>query len=329
MRMIVVACPVFPESPAVCRADVSLLFLWYLFSMHKLLTALAVFAFLVTPVSAATLNTDTILKNGPRDSEIYVGKDGTVVISGAKVMQLAGRSFYTRLYWGESFLRLLVKTGPATRFERGTGEVTDYTEINEGDYLNMEGRLESGASTFTLIPTYVQNVSVQKGSKTFAGTVASVNPGAGTFTLSLKGAGIITVKAEGAVFTKGSRTIDLARVEAGDTVTSATGVYDYNTQTLTASAVAIYLDKNLYKWQNFEGKLLETPGVNPASIKVSIGGTEFAVLIPSDIIVWNSARKSVASFARFVAGDTIRLHGKRQETDTPSIEADIIRNMNL
>lgn len=291
--------------------------------------AAALAALAALPVFAATINTDAILQNNSQQTEIYVSKDGSVVISGAKVMQLAGRSFYTRLYWGNSFVRLLVKSTSATSVLRGTGEATTYEEIKVGDYLNMQGTLESGAEALVLVPTLIRDISVQKENTTFSGKVASVNVSGNSFALSTRNQGEITVSTDGnTVFSKGSRTVDLPRLLIGDVITSISGVYDYNTKTLAATRVTVYLNQSFYRYQNFQGTLVGTPGPSPSSIQVRIDGVQFTVNIPPDIIIWNKDKKP-AMFARFVDGDAIRFHGKRQEADTPIIDADILRNMNL
>ncbi len=297
---------------------------------HFLKSVFLVFMFCVAvPLSAATINTDAIFQSNSQQTEIYVSRDGLVVISGAKVMQLAGRSFYTRLYWGNSFVRLLVKSTPSTSVLRGTGEATTYEEIKVGDYLNMQGTLESGAEALVLVPTLIRNISVQKEHVAFSGKVVSVNVSGNSFTLSTGNQGQITVSVDGnTVFSKGSRTIDLSRLLIGDTTTSISGVFDHNTKTLAASRVHIYLDQNLYRYQNFQGALIGTPGPSPSSIQIRVGGVQVTVNIPSDIIIWNKDKKP-AMFARFVDGDIIRFHGKRQEADAPIIDADIVRNMNL
>ena len=104
-------------------------------------------------------------------SEVHISKDGTASVSGAKVMQLAGSTMYARLYWGDAYVRFLVKTNPQTKFFRATGEVTTIKEVSVGDLLEISGQLESGTDTLVVVASSVKNSSVQKAQATFSGKV--------------------------------------------------------------------------------------------------------------------------------------------------------------
>ena len=43
------------------------------------------------------------------DSEVHITQGGITSVTSAKVAQLAGKSFFARLYWGTSFIRILIK----------------------------------------------------------------------------------------------------------------------------------------------------------------------------------------------------------------------------
>src|SRR3989338_4115549 len=96
------------------------------------------------------------------NSEVHITKDGRASITSAKVMQLAGSTFFTRLYWGESYIRFLIKTNNNTKFFRGTGEATTLSEVSVGDILDVSGVLESGSESLVLVAATVKNSSVQK-----------------------------------------------------------------------------------------------------------------------------------------------------------------------
>jgi hypothetical protein len=49
----------------------------------------------------------------------------------------------------------------------------------------------------------------------------------------------------------------------------------------------------------------------------------------SDKTLIMSANRNSALLNRFVAGDTIRLYGTREEIDDPVIDAEVVRNTNL
>src|SRR5690242_13109625 len=106
--------------------------------MKRILTALSVVAFFFTlPGSVSAFS----------GSEVHITNDGVASVSSARVMQIIGNTFFTRLYWGNSYVRLTVKTGDTTKFFRGTGEQTTIQEIKEGDLLDISGELESGSDT--------------------------------------------------------------------------------------------------------------------------------------------------------------------------------------
>ena len=264
-------------------------------------------------------------------SEIHVTKDGVATISGAKVMQIIGSTFFTRLYWGDSFARFTVRATSKTQFLRATGEATTISEISEGDILDVSGALEPQASALTLIATQIKNSSVQKEQSTFSGTVISVDlSDARQFLLSSKDRGVITVNtATTTQFFRGTRTIDLEHLRAGDRITKATGDYDLSTKKLIAQSVVVYIDPNIFKPKNFTGKLIEAPSSNTAtSLKISINKTTYTVNINDKTPILNN-KKGTTTLQRFIAGDSIRLYGAIREVDVPIIDAEVIRNLNL
>jgi hypothetical protein len=267
-------------------------------------------------------------------SSAVIKDNGTISVTSAKVMMIAGTTIYTRLYWGDSFIRVLVKTDEKTRIVRRFGEVTSIKEIKEGDMLDIEGTLETGGGTsLNIIPTFVRNQSVEKIQNSYSGTVTEfvATSAYRGFTLYTKSQGIMTVAfGTSTVVTKGSRTIDLQRIKVGDTVTSVEGEYDFKTKILSARRIVIYFDKNTLLPQTFEGVLRELPKstVTPTSMIVGIKGLNYRIEIPSSARIWNTAR-ATTSLSRFVAGDTIRILGALREADDPIIDANIIRNINL
>src|SRR3989344_3232701 len=80
------------------------------------------------------------------NSVVSIDKDGVTSDSEVRVVQLAGRTFFTRLYWGLAFVRVTVKTNANTKFYRGTGELTNLSEIAEGDFLDITGELEANSN---------------------------------------------------------------------------------------------------------------------------------------------------------------------------------------
>ncbi len=262
-------------------------------------------------------------------SEVHITSDGTATITGTKVMQIAGATLFTRMYWGDSYVRLTVKTNQSTKFFRGTGESTTISEISEGDMLDVTGQL-TGGDVLTLVTSTVKNSSVQKKQTSFSGKVQSVDVPSKTFILNDKKIGTITVMATSTTrFVKGNRVLDLAHIVSGDTITKVSGDYNINTRTVVADSVITYVDLNIYKPRNFQGSLKELVSVNvPGSIRVLIDGKTYNINITEKTSILNTVRNRV-SLTRFELGDTIRIYGSIREVDDPIIDAEVVRNISL
>ncbi|HEY0220961.1 MAG TPA: DUF5666 domain-containing protein [Candidatus Paceibacterota bacterium] len=262
-------------------------------------------------------------------SEVHITKDGVASITGVKVMQIAGGTFFTRMYWGDAFVRLTVKTNSKTKFYRGTGEVTSLSEISVGDMLDISGQLSEG-DTLGINAGVVKNSSVQKMQNVVSGKVVSVDQGSNKFTLNSEKLGVITVATNsGTKFIKGNRTLDLAHVLVGDTITKIVGDYDIPTKTLAATSATTYVDTQYYVAKNFQGTLKEISSTRvPTSIKLSIEGKIFTVNISEKTSILNTSRNTV-SLNRFVLGDTVRIYGTIREVDEPIIDVEVVRNISL
>ena len=294
--------------------------LWPLSFMRKIFTIILGVLLAILPFTVKAFS----------GSEILVTKDGTASVSGAKVMQIAGSTFFARLYWGEAYLRFTIKTDGKTKFLRATGEATTLNEVSESDLLDVSGYLESGSNTLNLVAGTVKNSSVEKLQSTFSGTVTSVDLSLRQFKLNTKSAGLITVSAGTTTeFRKGSRTLDLEHVKVGNYISKTAGDYNLKTKTLEAKFVVTYIDPNYYKPQLFVGRLEEIIGTTlPTSVKVTVGGIKYTVNLTLEALILNKNRDKIV-LNRFVVGDTVRLYGIIREVDEPIIDAEVIRNINL
>lgn len=263
-------------------------------------------------------------------SEIHVASDGKASVTSAKVMQLANNTFFARLYWGDAFMRFTIKTNTKTKFFRATGEPTTIDEIHSGDLLDVVGELESGSNTFNLVATSVKNASVQKEHSVLSGNVAKIDAPLRQFTMYSTAWGPVIVKTSTTtVFTKGNRTLDLEHLRVGDKLTKVTGDYNIATQTMIADSVTTHLDMSQFNPRLFVGKLAEAPsGGGATSIKVVIDNVPYTVALNNKTLIIRENRGAV-TLARFVAGDTIRIWGALREVDEPTIDAEVVRNMNL
>lgn len=263
-------------------------------------------------------------------SEVHITSDGKATVSQVKVMQIFGSTLATRMYWGNAFVRMTVKTDKKTAFLRATGEATTLSEIVEGNVLDIVGELEYGSDSLVVVASSVKNVSVEKAQATFSGKVTSVDLSARKFSLDGKQTGLIAVTVSSATqFVKGNRTLDLEHLKVGDNITKVSGEFDYKTKILTATSVNTYLDLNIFKPRNFEGTVAEVFGTTlPASLKVKIEGVTYTINLGAKASVLRK-NKSTVGLNRFVSGDPVRLYGSIREVDDPVIDAEIIRNLDL
>ena len=263
-------------------------------------------------------------------SEIHVTRDGKTSVSGAKIMQMAGNTLFTRLYWGDAFVRFTVKTNANTKFLRATGEATTIAEINNDDLLDITGELESQSETLTIMASSIKNSSVQKEQAILSGTVTSVDLSLHQFAMKSRERGLVTINvATSTQFSKGTRTINLEHIRTGDRITKTSGDYNLSSKTLEAKSVTVYIDLNTFKPKLFVGKLMEVPAYSDVvSMKVSINKTPYTVFLNNNVAIMRN-NKSTTTLQRFVAGDTLRIFGAMREIDEPIIDAEVVRNTNL
>lgn len=262
-------------------------------------------------------------------SEISVNQDGKVVIKNAKIMQLAGKSFFARAEWNDIYLKFLIRTDDSTKITKRVKGTTNYSEIKEGHIVNVEGRLNTSSDNLDIVATAIQDLSLDSNVGTFSGTVIAVNPTANTFSLSTKAEGVITVAADSATITKGSLTITPAHIKIGDKVLSATGTYTFTTKTLAAGGVTLYQDPSQFAPKTVIGVLKSVSSTSvPTTLTVAIEGKIFTVNISAKTELLNNARKN-AVLSRFVPGDSLRIYGSRIESLDLILNAEVVRNTTL
>jgi uncharacterized membrane protein len=285
-------------------------------NMMKIILATVIF---LLPIQALALS-----------SEVHIYKDGKVSMKGVKVMQLAGPTFFTRLYWGDAFVRLTVKTNSGTVFYRATGEKTTLSEVAVEDILDLEGELEPGGSALVIIPKTVKNTSVVKEQSVLSGKVTSIDINKNSFTLESKSRGEVSVNLlDNSHFIKGNRNIDLNRLKIGDDITKVDGDYDYSNKSIKAQRVVAYVDLKTFEPKVHIGNLTAIGGTNlPTELSVNISGSNYKVNLRKDASMLNKAWGRT-SLSRFVVGDTIRIWGAIREVDELIIDAEVVRNLNI
>lgn len=262
--------------------------------------------------------------------EIYIDKTGDISIVGAKVMQFVSNVIYVRVIWQNSFMRLTIKTDQSTNIARKFGEAIKLSDIAVGDYLSIEGTLESNSDSLSLLATKIKNLSDQKQQNNFTGTIYSIDA---SNKLTLKTASGDLVKLNLLSTTEislGSRIVDFGYLKVGDKIISTSGTYNYADKNFQVDKMRVYIDMNIFKPKNFKGTLKTiSEKTLPTSIVVTINSKDYTVKLSSTTQIINNKRKNIV-LSRFVEGDSIVLYGAIQESDIPIIDnVEIIRNASL
>lgn len=264
--------------------------------------------------------------------EIHVNDDGNVVVKGARIEQIAGTTIYAKVYWGEIFLRMTIRTTPGTDISKKTGTALRVADLKAGDFISFEGQFYSGSSAFDVMARKITNWSDQIERQEFSGVIADIpSNAAGTSTtlvLRTKNNTLVPVIVNADTqITKGTLTIRFNELKKGDTVTSAFGPYDALTKTLTASAIKIYMSKEVLAPRNYEGKLkVYSPEQN--IFFVDINGIEYQARMKTKSSILKANRQS-ADPKRFLAGDKVRFYGAPREGEMTTVDAEVIRNLQM
>lgn len=268
--------------------------------------------------------------NAPRP-EIYIDKNGKTMIVGAKVIQFAGSTIYTRVIWDNSFIRLMVKTDQSTKITRRYGELIKVSNVAINDYIGIEGNLESNADSLSIIASAIKDLSDQTQQNTFSGTLTAINNSLTSFTLDDKNLGSIQIViGTSTQIVLGSRIVDIAHMKIGDKIISVDGVYNYANKTLMAKNIKVYIDLSIFKPKNYTGVLKIVPGKTlPTTMVVTIKSKDYTVNLSADTQIINNKRKATA-LSRFVEDDTIVLYGNIRESDDLIIDnVEIVRDASL
>ena len=271
-----------------------------------------------------------VLAGAADSSELHITPQGTLSATNLTLLQKSGTNLFTRAYWGNAFVRVTVLIGTSTAIVKNHGEKAGVTDIAQGQLLDVDGSLSSGADSLIVNAANIRVLSLVTESKTIGGKVQSINSSALSFVLPNATFGATTVVVPAPVpITKGARSIEFGDLAAGDKILSASGTYDYSTNTLMARSVEVFQDKTMFTPRNFQGTLKSISGTAlPVTAVITVGGTDYTVYLTTKASVLKN-NKSAASLARFVVGDTVRFYGGIRPTNFTEIDADIIRDLNF
>ena len=263
-------------------------------------------------------------------SEISIKPDGTFFATNVVVMQKsekAGTNLFSRVTWGNVFLRVTVLAASA-KITKNNGGGAAVEDIQVGDILSVKGTLAPGADSLVINALEVRDLSLNIESKNVSGIIKTPNVSLNNFTLTDKKLGAITVVAPYNI-QKGARTISIGELAVGDKVLSASGTFDYSTKTFTASDMEVYQDKSVFKSQNFQGTLKSLSGTAlPTTAVITVGKTDYTVYLAASAKVM-SKNKALTTLRRFTTGDTVRFYGSIRQTNLQEIDTTLIRNLNF
>jgi len=262
-------------------------------------------------------------------SELHIAANGIFSAKNMVVMQKSGTSnFFTRVNWPKSFVRVTVLAHKDTVVVKEHGELSSTGDVREGDTVDVEGTLSPGDGTLVINATRITDHLLLQQSQTLSGMVSSADGGAGSFMLANKTFGTTTIMVPGSVtIQKGARSIGVRDLSAGDQILTTSGVYDYSTNTLTATAVSVYQDQSIFVGRNFEGVLKSVSGTTlPATLTVAVASTTYTVYLPANAPVMK-ANRAATSLARYQIGDTVRFFGAIRKTNLGEIDAILVRDM--
>ena len=299
------------------------------FMKTKKLIALIALSFVFLASGAALAQAIPTVPD-PSVPDFHIDKNGNVNINQAKVMLIAGTSFYLRYYVGLAFIRILITTTSDTKVYRRYGDNIPMSRIVVGDTINFQGTIQSTADTLTVVASSITDFSDQKQVGGFKGMVVGMGNPDGSFLLATSEQGNITVTTGTTTqIRKGTRFLTPDRIRPGDQITDAEGTFDHGSNTLTANIIVIYTDMSVYQPRNFQGTIKTITGAgNGRSIVFTTNGKDYSVVTDASAKILR-ANWTASSMDRFVAGDTIRIYGAIRETDDPIIDAEIIRDLNL
>jgi len=299
--------------------------------VFKLALVLLVFVGTI-PVSAQTTSQIQMPDYNPRSVgaplEVHIYDNGSVLIHGARVEQVAGSTIYTKVYWGLAFLRLTIRTSDKTTFVKKNGSETKISDIKVGDFITIEGDFYSGTSSLDVTARKIKNWSLQTETGEYSGDVVSFSNTPGGFSMQTKD-GLVTVKpVSGAQIKKGNLVINLDLIKVGDKVTIV-GTYDRLKKEISATFISVYQDMKLFEPKLYEGTLVS---VSSDSSSVVIynkkDNRNYTVKIGAKTSIVNKAKAKV-SLKRFATDDYIRVWGTLREDDYTAVDAEVVRNVDL
>ncbi|HBM46047.1 MAG: hypothetical protein UT05_C0020G0003 [Parcubacteria group bacterium GW2011_GWF2_38_76] len=286
---------------------------------------LVIFCLLPTSSFAQLMNPEKI------NSEIKIDSGGNISSQNIKIIQFAGNTIYGRLFWEESSIKITIKTEKASSVTKKYGEPITVAEMKVGDRLNVEGFLENGTDTLTIIAKTIKNLSNEKQSGKFSGTIIGSAPNNSGLLLKTDSGETITLGNNSSIVVeKGTRRLGYYDIKIGDRVLEVEGVLNRANNAMDTKKVKIYIDLSVFNPRNYQGKLKSLSGTElPTTATITVEGKDYTVKLGANTVVMNNKRYNTR-LSRFVVGDTVRFYGAIPEGDDMTyVIGEVIRNVDL
>lgn len=271
------------------------------------------------------------LMNLPKPSAtISVSEKGEVKIKNAVVFYIVTNTVFARTNWDNAYIRWTIRTDGNTKIVKRFDGLASLSDVKVGHVLDVEGNLASGSESMDLKASFIRDLSLENEDGSFSGTISNINNDGRNFTLKTKNKKNISVNTSSdTTIKKGNINILASKIKNGDVVLRLTGDYHQPSETIKAKSLEIYQDRSIFAPKNFQGKLKSLSGTTlPANVVVTVQGIDYTVILNEKAQVLNN-KKANTKLNRFVEGDVVRFFGSIREGAETTVDAEVIRNLDL
>ncbi len=255
--------------------------------------------------------------------EVHINDNGKVLVRGAKVTAISGTTISAETLFAGSSISWVVDASATPKVIRRYGGNSSLSEIAIGDLISFNGTL-TATGAWNVKATSLKDWSIQVKNSSFSGTIASIS--GSSFVLNIENGKSVSVNTDANTkITRGDTTIAFATLAVGDKVTKTEGLYNNNTNTLTAKTIKLSTNPILNK-RTFEGKLQSAIVAGlPTSFSFLSEGKTYTVNVPAGISILNKNWLQIP-LTNFQVNDTVRVYGQVQSSNTSIIDATVVRN---
>lgn len=260
---------------------------------------------------------------------LAISEKGEVKIKNAVIFQIAGSTLFARTYWQDTFIRWTIRTSKSTEVIKRFGGSARISDVAVGHVVNIDGILLSGTEALNLDTVVIRDFNLENENNTFSGRITQIGSSGNVVMVTPEGNNVTLNFDSGATIKKGAIYLQPNQINTGDKVISVSGSYNAVTKVMEASNVELYQDQSVFTPQNFQGTLKNLSGTTlPVTFTLTVNGTDYRIYLPETVTIMRKDRSS-SDLKRFVEGDTVRVYGAIRKTDLKTIDAEVLRNLNL